>query len=97
VFSAGEDDVLEVAHGSRVAVASYHVLGAAGLHNASAGVAVTGSHRFDNAADRQPIGSKAVGVDVHLVLAHVPAERRHVGHPANRFQVITEIPVLVRP
>ena len=45
--------------------------------------------------DRDSVGEQFVGIDVHLILAHKSAHRRHLGHAGHRLQRIAQIPVLV--
>ncbi len=90
-----EHDVLEIANRPRVAASAHHVLGTAELDQSAAHLVVSTAHRIHDAVDRHAVGLQPVRVDVDLVLPHVAAERRDVGHARNRSEVVAEIPVLI--
>ncbi len=87
-----ERDVLEIGGRARVPQAAHHVLGAAEFEHPPAGVAVAAPHRVHHAADWQPVRAQPVRVDVHLILAHVSADRRDVRDAADALEVIAEVP-----
>ncbi len=94
---AGRDhDRLEVGDRLGVPAAADHVLGAAELDQAAAGLGVAAADGVDDRPDREAVVAEAVGIDVDLVLAPEPADRGHLRHAGDRLQVVLEIPVLVR-
>ena len=87
-------DALDVLHGLDIAAAADAVLGAAEFDQPPRGLVVARPHRLDDLVDRKPIGLQPVRVDVDLVLFAEPADRRHLGHAGNGFEIVLEIPVL---
>src|SRR5205823_4457983 len=79
-----------------VAAASHHVLGAAQLDHAAAGLAVAAADRVDHRVDANVVALQAVRVDVDLILFAEPANRRHLGHAGHGIEVITQVPILDR-
>ena len=96
VLAGGDHHVLEVGDGLGVAAAPHHVLGAAQLDHAAAGLVVAAADRLDHLVDRDVVGLQPVRIHVHLVLLAEPADGRHLGHAGHRLQVIAQIPVLQR-
>ena len=45
---------------------------------------------------RQIVGQELIGIDVHLVLLHKPANGRHFSHTGNAFQPVAQVPVVER-
>ena len=91
-----KNDALDVPGRLGVTAPANHVLGPGRLEQACADLTVAGTHRIRHAGDRDPVGAQAIRIDVDLILLSEPAERCDLGHARNRFQVILEIPVLVR-
>ena len=87
LFGRRQHDVLEIGARAEVAVAAHHVLGAAEFDHAPADLAVAAAHGLHDLADGEAVGAQPVGIDVHLVLADVAAERRDVGDAGDRLQV----------
>src|ERR1035438_6084403 len=51
-------------------------------------------HPINDGGQRYAVREQFVGIDIHLVLAHEPADARHFGHAGNGCQLITQVPVL---
>src|SRR5204863_513532 len=95
-FGAANDDVREIAGRGRVSAAAHHVLSAAEIEQASAGLVVPFPYRVDNLAGRDAIALQQFGIEIDLVLAGVAADGRDIGNARNREQMIAQIPVLIR-
>ena len=51
-------------------------------------------HPINDGGQRYAVREQFVGIDIHLVLPHEPADARHFGHAGNGCQLITQVPVL---
>ena len=91
----GEHDIFEILRRFNVTTAPNHVLSAAKLEQARPGLAISTTHRIGYPRNRDAVGTQAIGIYVDLILLCESAERCHLGHARNRFQVILEIPILV--
>ena len=87
-LAGGHDDALEVGDRLGVAAAAHHVLGAAELDQPTGSLRVTGTHRLDDALDRETVVAQPVRVHVYLVLPAEPAERGDLGHAGHRLQLL---------
>src|SRR5262249_20715830 len=97
VLARRHGDVLEVGDRACVAAATHHVLGAAELDQAAAGLAVPAAHRLDDPGDRQSEGAQAVWIQIHLILTAESADRSDLGDARDGLEVIPEVPGLDRP
>src|SRR5213593_1994638 len=70
--------------------------GAAPFDHVAADIAIASHHRIDDGGDGDPEGAKALGIDVHLVLADRAPHTGHLGHAGHRVELIADVPVLDR-
>ena len=89
-------NLAEVVERAEVAGGPHHVLGLAEFEHGTARLLVRPLQRLDHPAVGDPVGTKLVGVEHDLVLAHHAAYARHFGHVRNRLQLELEEPVLQR-
>src|SRR5262249_42733998 len=94
-LARGNDDVLEIGGGGRIAAASNHVLRAPELDQPTGGLRIATTHRLDDALNRHPVVPQAVRIDVDLVLTAEAAERRHFGYAGHGLQLIPKRPILI--
>ena len=83
-----ERDVLEVLDAFDVAASAHVILGGGDLEYFSAHVGVGRADPGDDVAQRDAVGDQLVGIEVHLILLHEPADRRDLGHAFDRFERI---------
>src|SRR5262249_43828422 len=67
------------------------------LENIAADVQVAAPDSIDHHRERNVESAQPVGIDVDLILLHVSAGRRNLGHSGNRRKLIAYEPVLQRP
>src|SRR5260370_21241463 len=78
----------------QIAEATNHVFRPAHFKQPSPHFVRTGSNSFDDSGERDAIGTKFVRVHVDLILANEPANRGYLGHSGNRFELVTQVPIL---
>ena len=67
---------------------------AAHLEETAADFIGAGADLLDDGGERNSVGTKLVGVEIDLVLAHESADGGYFGHAGNRFELVAKIPVL---
>src|SRR5262249_3795337 len=77
-----------------VAAAAHEVFVLGDLDHAAAHVVVRALQRIRHHADRHVVVGEPHGIEIHLVLAHEAADRRHLGHALHRLQPVAKRPVL---
>ena len=89
-------NVFKILKRARVTPAPHHVLRPAKFQQPSTRFAIPSPYRLHHAANRDPIRPQSIRVEIHLVLARIATDWRHLGHALHRPNVITQIPVLIR-
>ncbi len=88
-------DLREILERTRVPAAAHHVLRAAKLQQSSARFVVAAADRLNHPAHRDAVSPQTIRVEIHLVLAGIPADRRDLGHAGHRAKIVAQIPVLI--
>jgi len=99
LISAGvgaQHDVLDIMDAFDVTTPAHHVLAPGKLDQAAAHVTIAGAHRVDHHVERELVGCQLVGIDRDLILAHLPAHRRHFGNAGHALHGVAQKPVLIR-
>src|SRR5258708_17663141 len=84
----------QVAQRMQIAESANHVFGPAHFKQASTNFIRTCSNSFDDRRKRDSVCAKFVGVQVDLILAHESADGGYLGHSGNRFELVTQVPIL---
>ena len=91
-----ERNVLDVGDAFDVAASAHVILGRADLENFSAHIAVGHADFVHDVAERNAVGDEFVRIEIDLVLLDEAADRRDFGHAFDRFERVTQMPVLER-
>src|SRR5262249_41546953 len=89
-----QDDILEILKTLDVPTASDKEFGGRYFEGFASDILITHPDRVDHIADRDVIGDELIRIEIHLVLLHEPADRRDFGHTFDRFQCVSDVPVL---
>src|ERR1700720_4393169 len=71
-----------------------HVFGPAHFQQSSTDLVRTRPDFFNHGGKRDSVGPEFLGIDVDLILANKPSNRRYFSNTGNRFELVTQIPVL---
>ena len=76
--------------------AANEILDAVDLQRLGADIDIGPLHRAGDRVEGYPVGAHGGGIDIHLVLADVAADRADFGDPIGRQQRIASDPILGR-
>ncbi len=94
--SGADRDFAQVVHRRDVAFDAEDEFLLRHLHRAPAGFAVAALDRAGDLAQGDAVSAEAVGIDGDLILLHVAADGRHLGHALDAGELVFEIPILHR-
>src|SRR5208337_334745 len=89
-----QNDVLEVSEILYVTASADEELGGRGFERFPAGILIALPDGVDHFANRNPVGEQFVWIQIDLVLLYKTAERCDLSHTLDRFQRISQIPIL---
>src|SRR5437016_3121001 len=89
-----ERDVFNISDAFDVTAAADVVFGGSDLEDFAAHIAVGHADFVHDFIERDAVGEQFVRIDIHLVLLYKTADGRDFGDPFDRFERITEVPIL---
>src|SRR5262245_12257383 len=88
-------DVFDVARVLDVAMSADEILLSSYFEHLATDISVAHLYCLDDVAKRDVVGQQFIRIEVHLVLLDESADCRDLGHALDRFERVTQMPVLI--